>query len=462
MKRLHCLYLALFWTVTLSAATQPSAPAGGDQGLEAKVDAYVRPYVESNNFSGAILIARGGKVLVSKGYGMASLELGVRNTPQTRFHIASVSKSFTAAAILLLEERGKLSVRDPVSKYVPDYPQGDRILLHHLLTHTSGIPNINNFPEYPLLSQSPQTPAQLVEVFKKRPLDFQPGEKYAYSNSNYNLLALILEKVSGQPYGDFLQQNIFAPLGMTHTLHDGRAAGLIPDRASGYVPAGFDGLENAPFLDWSSKTGNGSLVTTVGDLFLWDRALYTDKLLSAASRAKMFTDHGSGAGYGWFVRQSLGHKVIAINGRSPGFTASLERYVQDDVCVILTANTYSSISQAMASDLAAIVLGEEKQVHPLHVPAQVAPALLQSYTGRYKFGTDFVFNPGLEASVELADGHLVMRGGGDTFLLPQSESEFLDRLYGGRVTFTKDANGKVTRLNWNFGRDYVAERLESK
>lgn len=461
MRRAHYRILFLFLVAACSVAAQSTAPGAQGGELEAKVDAYVKPYLESKNFSGSVLIARGGKVLVNKGYGMANLELGVPNTPQTRFHIASVSKPFTAAAILLLEERGKLSVQDPVSKYVPDFPEGGRILLHHLLTHTSGIPNINNFPEYQTLSQSPQTPAQLVEVFKKRALDFPPGQKYAYSNSNYNLLAFIIEKVSGQSYGDFLQANIFAPLGMTSTLHDGAVAELIPHRASGYVPAGFDGLENAPFLDWSSKTGNGSLVTTVEDLFRWDRALYTDKLLSAASRAKMFTDHGSGAGYGWFVRQNLGHNVTASNGRSPGFTASVERYVEDDVCVILTANTYSSISQAMASDLAAIVLGEEKQIHPL-AAAQVAPALLQAYAGRYKFGPDFRFNPGLEVSVELSDGHLVMRGGGDSFLLPQSESEFLDRLYGGRVTFTRDAAGKIAHLKWNFGRDYVAERVASR
>src|SRR6267378_5020585 len=170
--------------------------------LEAEVDAFVQPYMEGNNFSGSILIARQGKVLISKGYGMADYELSVPNTPQTRFHLASLTKSFTAAAIMILQEQGKLSVEDPLKKFVPDYPNGDKITIHHLLTHRSGIPNVNNFPEYGSKSLSRMSLDEIIRMFKDKPLEFEPGARYRYSNSNYNLLAFIIEKTSGKSYGD--------------------------------------------------------------------------------------------------------------------------------------------------------------------------------------------------------------------------------------------------------------------
>ena len=154
--------------------------------LAARVDAYVLPYVQSNNFSGAILIAQGEKVLLRKGYGQANVELAVPNSPETRFHVASISKSFTAAAVVLLEQRGKLSTSDPLSKHIPGYPNGERITIHHLLVHASGIPNVNNFPDYDRWSLFPHSLDEIIGWFKDKPLEFKPGERYSYSNSNYN------------------------------------------------------------------------------------------------------------------------------------------------------------------------------------------------------------------------------------------------------------------------------------
>src|SRR5262245_33380142 len=181
-----------------SGQTTSQTRAGKSTDLEAKVDAYVRPFLEIKGFSGAILIARKGQVLLRKGYGMANYELDAPNTPQTKFHLASISKSFTAAAILILEERGLLNVSDPIGKYIPDYPEGDKITIHHLLIHTSGIPNVNNFLDYNAKSKFPQTLANIIEMFKNKPLTNKPGERYSYSNSNYNVLAFIIEKVSGK------------------------------------------------------------------------------------------------------------------------------------------------------------------------------------------------------------------------------------------------------------------------
>ncbi len=425
------------------------------------MDAYVNRYVEGKNFSGAVLIAHGGKILLAKGYGMANYELGVPNTPRTKFHIASTSKPFTAAGILLLEERGALRVEDPLSKYVADYPNGDKITIHHLLTHTSGIPDVNRFPEYDRESKFPHTPAQLIDLFKNKPLDFQPGERYGYSNSNYNLLAYIIEKVSGKRYGEFLRENIFAPLVMKDTGHDGDSAEMLVNRASGYVPAGLGDVANAPYLDWSIKTGNGSLYSTVEDLYKWDRALYTDGVLNASSRAKMFQDYGARAGYGWFVRQRFGRRGAAINGRSPGFTSSLERFVNDDLCIIVLSNNYSGIASSLAGDVTAIVFGEKPQAVLPPTAVAVNPMLLASYAGRYQFGPDFAFNPGQVVTVENSGGQLRVNAGagGVSYLIPQGENQFLDRLFGGIVTFGKDAAGSVTQLTWSFGRDFVANRI---
>ena len=427
-----------------------------DEGLEAKVDAYVQPFVEGNNFSGTILIAKGGTILVDKGYGLANYELLVRNTPRTRFHIASVSKSFTAVAILMLQERGLLNVADPLSKFIPEYPGGHKITIHHLLTHTSGIPNVNNLPGYQEKSLSRMNLADVIKMFEDKPLEFEPGARFQYSNSNYNLLAYIIEKVSGKRYGEFVDANIFRPLGMRDTGNDSGSAELIADRASGYVPAGIRDVENAPSLNWSIKTGNGSLYSTVDDLYKWDRALYTDKLLSSRSRQKMFTDYG-GFGYGWFIRKHSGRRVTAINGRSPGFTSSLERFVDDDVCVILAANTYSGITQSMADDLAALVFSEKYE--PLSPPVRLDPTVLDSYTGEYRFGEDFVYNPGSIVHVERkANALFMLTGGGDTYLIPQPGDKFIDRLFGGTVTFAHAPQGNVNQLTWSFGTPYVARK----
>jgi len=448
MKR--AIYALLF------ALLIPAAPGSGQTSspkptdLEAKVDAYVRPYLEIKGFSGAILIARKGRVLLRKGYGMANYELDAPNTPETKFHLASISKSFTAAAILILEERGLLNVSDPLSKYIPDYPEGDKITIHHLLIHTSGIPNVNDFPDYNAKSKFPQTPASIIEMFKNRPLTMKPGERYSYSNSNYNVLAFIIEKVSGKSYGDFLKENIFDPLGMKDTGHDGKAAALIKSRASGYAPVGPGDLDNAPWIDWTIKTGNGSLYSTVEDLYKWDRALYTEKILKKSALDKMFTPHIEGAGYVGDISRRLNRKVIRFSGRSPGFQGEIQRYVDDDVCVIVLSNNYSGAASFMITDLAAMVFGEPYDTSTINAGLKIDPKVIDSYLGRYEGGADF-FIPRASITVEKRDGNLAMRWsvGATGWLAPMTESKFYDRIFGASVTFVKDDKGKISHMIFN-------------
>lgn len=459
IKKLIYAWAFSLFVFTISSSGQASfqASAKNIRGLETQVDVYVKPYLDVAGFNGNVLIAKNGKVLLSKGYGMANYELGVPNTPQTKFHIASVSKTFTAAAILMLQDRGLLNTGDLLTKFVPDYPNGDKITVHHLLTNTSGIPNINNFPEYDAWSKFPHTPQEIVEKFKNKPLDFEPGTRgYVESNSNYNLLAFIIEKLSNKSYGEFLEENIFAPLGMKDSGHDARPEAMLKNRADGYVPAGVSDLKNAPYLDWSIKTGNGSLYSTTEDLYKWDRSLYTEKILKRATIEKMFVE-----GYGWFDSKRFNRRAIRMNGRSPGFQSEIQRYVDEDVCIIVLGNNYAPTASLIAEDLAAMALGEKYKTPEIEKPVKLDSKILDTYVGRYQFGADFFVPKGIY-SIEKRGTQLfiVARGLNDT-LTPQSESRFFDRPLWATIIFVKNDKGEVTDLIWQYGgKDYKANRLD--
>jgi len=438
----------------LALLTIASAQAAPPASLSSRADAYLAPYVAGNNFSGSVLIAQHGRILLRQGYGLANRELDVPNTPATCFQIASISKPFTAAGVLLLVEQGKVALTDPVAKFVPDFPHGNEITVEHLLTHTSGIPDINGLPAYGELSRSPQTPASLIAAFRNAPLDFAPGTKYAYSNSNYNLLARIIEIVSGLDYGTYMRERVFSPLGLKATDHPANAADLLPDRAAGYAPRGATGIENAPYLDWTAKTGNGSLHSTVDDLYAFHNAMVADKLLSRATREKIWTP-GTGNRFGWFVRQRNGRLVISTNGSSPGFTTVMDYYPAEDLTVIVLGNVYiGAIQSPIATDLAALALGEKRDPPPVR-PIAVAAKDLERYAGEYQFGADFPYNRNVKVKVSVQDGTLVMDWGGAflTPMFPVAQDDFLLRRFWAHIVFTP------TGLVYRDAKDYSAPRV---
>ena len=446
----------LFLTSAFPGPAQSRSRQPKNSGqITTKVDAYMKPVLDVNGFTGFVMVINHGKVLLSKGYGMANYELGVPNTAQTKFHLASVSKTFTAAAIMLLEERGLLKVTDPLTKFILDYPQGEKITIHHLLTNTSGIANINNFPEYNNWSKFPHTPADLLELFKHQPLDFEPGSRgYTESNSNYNLLAYIIEKLSGKAYGEFLRESIFAPLGMKDTDHDGNPESLLRNRASGYMPSGISDFDNAPYINFSIKTGNGSIYSTAEDLYKWDRALYTEKILKKATIEKMFNNN-----YGWFSGNRLNRRVTRMNGRQPGFQCELQRYIDDDLFIVVLGNSYITTPSLMVNDLAAMVFGEPYQIPEIGKPVRVESKTLDAYVGRYQFGPDF-FAPNVITTIENRNGQLYSTSRGNNILSPQSEAKFFDRSVWAMITFVKDNQGRVTHFLWRYaGTDYRANKL---
>ncbi len=459
-KWLFLLFFLSFNFALISTGQEQEFPDKEAKAIESKVDEYVKPDIDAGGFSGAILMAKAGKVLLSKGYGMANYELGILNTPKTKFQIASISKTFTAAAIMILEERGKLRLTDTLSSFISDYPKGDKITIHHLLTHTSGIPNVNNFPDYEQKSKFHHTLTEIIAIFKGKPLEFNPGDRYQYSNSNYNLLAFIIEKASGMSCAEFLKRNIFDPLEMHGTGHNDRPESLLKNRASGYVPAGAFDIENAPYLDWSIKTGNGSLYSTVEDLYKWDRSLYTEKVLEKETLKKIFSEQAKGIGYPWFLGKRLNRRVAYYNGRSPGFTSYLDRYLDDDACIIILSNNYAPVPHLMIKDLASILFGEKYEVQAELKPVKLEPKVLDGLTGRYQFGSDY-YRPGAIANIEREGDYLLMKWS-DKFsglLMPLSPTKFLDRNFWATIIFEKDEKGRITRFIWRDTSGYPAKKL---
>jgi len=277
------------------------------EDLSSKLDHMMGALAEEDSFTGAVLVARNGEILLSQAYGWADREKRLPNTPQTKFRIGSVTKQFTAMAVLLLQAQGRLNVHEHVCTYIPECPAAwQEITIHHFLTHTSGIPNFTSFLDYGKLKARHSTPEQTIARFKDKPLDFQPGEKYRYSNSGYIVLGYIIEQASGQPYELYLQQHIFEPLQMTSSGYDHNDGSL----ATGYTGAK-SRWKKADTIDMSIPFAAGALFSTLEDLYRWDQALYTDQFASQESLDLMFNPHvkiggDESYGYGWVFRKNGG------------------------------------------------------------------------------------------------------------------------------------------------------------
>jgi len=277
------------------------------------------------------------------------------NTAQTKFRIASLTKQFTAMAILILQKQGKLDVRDRICTYLSECPAAwQKIAIHHLLTHTSGIPDFTSFPDFKITMRSPSSPTQTIARFKDKPLDFQSGEKFSYSDSGYILLGAIIERASGATYEAFLRDNIFAPLQMGNSGYDHNSGDLaIGYRDQTSVPA--------DFIDMTIPYAAGGLYSTVEDLYRWDRALYTDKPIPKELRDMMFTPFavpkkgGLGYGYGWGIGEEDNHLLVNHEGAINGFQSGIYRYPNDKIVIIILGNQQDMNLFEMRTQIAKIV-----------------------------------------------------------------------------------------------------------
>ncbi len=331
-----------------------------------KLDKLISTYAEYGKFNGSVLVAEKGNVIYKKGFGLADMEWNIPNQPDTKHRLGSITKQFTAMLIMQLVEQGKLKLDVPISIYLPDYPKknGDIITIHHLLTHSSGIPNMTSFPGFVKdVMRNSYSPVQLVNISADSTLQFKPGERFAYSNSGYLLLGYIIEKVTGKSYEQVLQENIFTPLKMNNTGYDHHGT-LLKNRASGYEKNGRSYV-NASFIDMSVPHAAGALYSTVEDLYLWDQALYGNQLLRKENLELLFTKHipsgGGHYGYGWGVGEiPLGNtperiETTSHGGGINGFNTQLTRIPSDKSFIVLLNNTGGAPLNAMTNAIAAIL-----------------------------------------------------------------------------------------------------------
>lgn len=434
------------WTLFSAAWVTLAALSLAAQISSTRFDRQVQAYVRNGDFSGSVLVAKDDHVLFQKSYGMANYEWSIPNSENTKYHIASVTKTLTAAAILQLEHAGKLKLSDPLSKYVPDFLNGERITIEQLLTHTSGLPDFYSLPEYPIKKYQRVTLADLIAWVKTKPLDFLPGSKSSYSNTGYGFLAYIIEQVSGQPYEQYVAEAILKPAGMkdTGTFRDET---LIPARASGYQPAiGDHGLRNAPAYDKAILTGSASMYSTISDLLLWGRALESGKLIDLQTTP-----------YGWNARETRDkHKYLEQDGRAPGFVSHVALFPDYNLTVIVLGNLEDAAVNVLADDLAAIALGEN--------PSQPKPrsVLKETISHPDEFVGAYEVNPTLLLDIRAEGESLAMRGtGGDYLPLePIAKDIFFYRQLYVKVGFRRDKAGKIEALLWNG--DIPCKKLSDK
>ena len=402
----------------------------------------------------AVLVAKDGNILYQNGYGYANIGHRVEVTPDTKFRIGSISKQFTAAAILKLQEEGKLSVEDKLSKFLPDYPRGDEVTLHHLLTHTSGIHNYTSKPEFMKTVRVEIKAEDLVDSFKNDKFDFDPGENQSYCNSGYFLLGYIVQKVSGKSLQDYLKETFFDPLNMTDTgIH--RWSLVLEHEATGYSYVGGK-VQKAQNWDMSRAGGAGALYSTVGDLYRWNKALFNGKVLKESTlkaaftpaklnNGKMATGVGDGYGYGWGIREIRGLKLISHSGGLNGFTSYLMRLPDNKLTVTVLANSVPTIPELSTSGfahrIAEIYLFEDMAQQPSFVEDKtVDPAVYDDYVGRYDYGSSMVLMVTREGDRLFAQ----LSGQSKAEIFPSSENEFFWKDADAQVTFVRNEKAEVT------------------
>jgi CubicO group peptidase (beta-lactamase class C family) len=339
-----------------------SASAGNDKAR--KIEELVGLYNKYGSFNGSVLVSEHGQVIFKKGYGLANMEWQIANQPDTKFRLGSITKQFTSMLIMQLVAEGKLHVEDKLSDVLPYYRKdtGSQVTLQHLLTHTSGIPSYTAAKDMHEWWHNHFEVEDFVKKHCSGDLEFTPGSKFEYDNSGYFLLGSIIEKVTGKKYEEALQERIFKPLGMHNSGYD-HSEPLMEHRAAGYEH-GKDGFVNAEYLDMSIPYAAGSLYSTVEDLYLWDQALYTEKLLSKELKAQMWTPALANYAYGWGVakiaegKAGAGQMLIQHGGGINGFNTHEARYVDEKHLIVLLNNTGATKLEQITEGISAILYGK--------------------------------------------------------------------------------------------------------
>jgi CubicO group peptidase (beta-lactamase class C family) len=387
MKKIMVLFLTLLVTLSLSSTR---AQGHLQTQLTAEFDRIISSEFKAEEPGGVLLVAQKGRIIYKRSFGMANLELNVPMKREMVFNIGSMTKQFTAVAVLQLMEQGKLSLQDEITKYLPDYPTGgQKITIENLLTHTAGVPA--SAPEAMTRLRGEKrliTPQEIIATFKTRPLDFAPGTKMVYSNNGYMLLGAIIEKVSGVSYPEYLEKNLFKPAGMMQT-HFGDDYKIIKNRAASYVYSRVESqFLNAANDKVETAYSAGGIQSTAQDIFKWHRALLAYKLIKKESLEKARTEHrlpggkGTNYGYGWFIGDIHGSPIIEHGGNMGGFMCHAIYLPQEDVFVALFYNfrAPNRLPEMLAGDLAALAINKPYNIKEVTLDEN----LLKSYVGVYE------------------------------------------------------------------------------
>jgi CubicO group peptidase (beta-lactamase class C family) len=388
MKKIFVLVAVLF-VVHFSFAQ-------GDK-LDALIDAYAKLY----KFNGSALVAKNGVILLNKGYGYRNATDKVANNEQTIFQLGSVTKQFTSAVILKLQEEKKLSVSDKLSKYFPGYPKGDSITIEQLLTHTSGIYNYTNDGKF--MANEVTKPANremMMALFKDKPLDFSPGSSWSYSNSGYSLLGYIIEAVTKKPYEQAVRKYIFTPLKMTHSGFDFTHL-KSNEKAIGYFKLNDKEKVEAPIVDSSVSFSAGAIYSTIGDLYLWHKALQKNSILSREQQEKAYTPVKNRYGYGWSIDSIEGKRRVSHGGGIHGFITTIARVPEDDICIVLLSNASNTTVGEISKSIFAILYGKEYELPKERTEIKLPEEKLKEYVGEYELNKD------LHVVISLKEGALV-------------------------------------------------------
>jgi len=419
--------------------------------LASKIDSLIMPLVITNNYSGTVLVSKNRKIILSKAYGKMSREYNLDNIQSTKFFLASTSMIFTSAAIMKLYGGGKLLLNDPLSKFIPDYKQGNEITIHDLLAQRSGIPAIGTEANvnYDSITKFEHNSERLISYFKDYKLLYKPGTKYNHGRSDYILLAHIIEKITGKSFGRYLNDEIFAPLDMNNTGHYSGEKEIITNLAKGYAPKNLYDVESAYQIDWSSKTGHASIYSTIGDLQKFTQAALDNKLLTKELWQKVFTDYGENVGYGWFITKHLNRVRFQMNGRAPGYSSYLGIYPQENLTVIMLSNNYVSLPADIGKSIGALVLNEPFE--RLNLTNKTIDAFFaKKLTGIYKFDEKF-YRPNYELEITYKDGNITSAWGG---LIPIDKGdkkikEYILRNYWSSIRFIENEKGDITEMMYD-------------
>jgi CubicO group peptidase (beta-lactamase class C family) len=412
------------------------------QNITKKLDELVSAYTNNESFNGSVLVAQKGVILLQKGYGYKNAAKKEMNDGNTIYQIGSITKQFTSAVILRLQEKKKLSVHDKLSKYFPALPFADSVNIENLLTHTSGIYNYTNNADFMKTEAvKPTSQEKLFALFKDKPLEFEPGSKFSYSNSGYILLGYIIEKVTGKPYEKVIHEMIFTPLQMSHSGFD-FAALSSPNRATGYFSLSKTDNTPATIVDSSASFAAGAIYTTVGDLYKWDRSLYTEKIISKASLKDAYTPRKDKYGFGWSIDTAYAKPVYKHGGGIFGFSTDILRSPEEDICIILFDNKGDGSLEKIAEGLNAILHNKPYEIPKEKIVIAVDSSVLKQYVGEYELAPNFIL------AITLEEGKFMVQatGQGKAELFAEKENFFFLKVADVQVEFTKNADGKTDKL----------------